>query len=113
VLFGILPTILALTAAGAAEPAPPVGHVFVIVLENEGYEQTFGPQSPAPYLAHTLTEQGALLTQYFGTGHASLDNYLAMISGQAATPETRADCRVFEDFVQTGTAPDGQVVGHC
>jgi hypothetical protein len=35
-----------------------------------------------------------------------------MISGQAATPETRADCRVFEDFVQTGTAPDGQVVGH-
>jgi hypothetical protein len=112
VLFGVLPTILALTAAGAAEPAPPVGHVFIIVLENEGYEQTFGPQSPAPYLARTLTAQGALLTQYFGTGHASLDNYLAMISGQAATPETRADCRVFEDFVQTGTAPDGQVVGH-
>ncbi len=26
---------------------------------------------------------GALLTQYYGTGHVSLDNYISMISGQA------------------------------
>jgi hypothetical protein len=56
-------------------------HVFVIVLENEGYDTTFGPNSKAPYLSQTLTEQGVLLPQYYGTGHASLDNYIAMISG--------------------------------
>jgi hypothetical protein len=30
-------------------------HVFVIVLENKGFEETFGASSPAPYLAHELT----------------------------------------------------------
>jgi hypothetical protein len=103
---------LAYSCARAAEFAPPIRHVFIIILENEGFDETFGPASAAPYLAKTLAGQGALLTQYFGTGHNSLDNYLAMISGQAATPETRADCHIFEDFVQSGTAPNGQVVGH-
>ncbi|HEY2150496.1 MAG TPA: alkaline phosphatase family protein [Vicinamibacterales bacterium] len=89
-----------------------VGHVFVIVLENEGFDTTFGPSSKAPYLSKTLTSQGALLAQYYGTGHASLDNYIAMISGQAATPETRNDCQVFSEFALTGFTPDGQAIGH-
>ncbi|MEI9982902.1 MAG: alkaline phosphatase family protein [Aliidongia sp.] len=104
--------LLAPPSAYAAQALPPVGHVFVIVLENEGYDKTFGAKTEAPYLARSLSAKGALLTQYFGTGHNSLDNYLAMISGQASTPETRADCGVFADFVQTGTTPDGQAIGH-
>jgi len=91
---------------------PPIKHVFVIVLENEGFDTTFGPQSKAPYLSKTLTRSGVLLNQYYGTGHASLDNYISMISGQAATPETRNDCQTFQDFVATGMTPDGQVIGH-
>jgi hypothetical protein len=86
-------------------------HVFVIVLENEGFDVTFGPNSKAPYLARTLTSKGVLLSQYYGTGHASLDNYIAMISGQAATPQTRNDCFVYADFVLTGVTPDGQAIG--
>jgi phosphatidylinositol-3-phosphatase len=89
-----------------------IKHVFVIVLENEGFDTTFGPGSKAPYLSQTLTKMGVLLTQYYGTGHASLDNYIAMISGQAATPETRNDCQTFQDFVLTGITPDGQAIGH-
>jgi hypothetical protein len=89
-----------------------IRHVFVIVLENEGFDTTFGPQSKAPYLSKTLTKAGVLLTQYHGTGHASLDNYIAMISGQAATPETRNDCQTYADFTMTGITPDGQAVGH-
>ena len=89
-----------------------IKHVFVIVLENEGFDTTFGPQSKAPYLSQTLTKAGVLLTQYYGTGHASLDNYIAMISGQAATPETRNDCQTYADFVMTGLTPDGQAIGH-
>ena len=86
-------------------------HVFVIVLENEGFNVTFGPNSKAPFLSKTLTSQGVLLSQYYGTGHVSLDNYVSMLSGQGATPETRLDCQVFLDFAQTGTTPDGQAIG--
>ena len=88
-----------------------IKHVFVIVLENEGYDVTFGPNSKAPYLSKTLPAQGVLLNQYYGTGHVSLDNYIAMISGQAATPETRNDCQVFQDFALTGITADGQAIG--
>jgi phosphatidylinositol-3-phosphatase len=93
------------------DQSPHIGHVFVIVLENEGFDATFGPQSKAPYLSQTLTKQGVLLSQYYGTGHASLDNYIAMISGQAATPETRNDCQTYADLVMSGITPDGQAIG--
>jgi hypothetical protein len=93
--------------------APRVGHVFVIVLENQPFDTTFGAQSPAPYLAHELTAKGALLRQYFGIGHFSLDNYIAMISGQAPNPATQADCGVFSEFAPTQSAldADGQLRG--
>jgi len=103
---------IAWSATAFAGTTPPIGHVFLIVLENKDYAATFGASSPAPYLAYTLTRQGVLLTQYYGTGHYSLDNYLAMLSGQAASPETRDDCERFADFVMTGTTPDGQAIGH-
>jgi phosphatidylinositol-3-phosphatase len=88
-----------------------IKHVFVIVLENEGYDVTFGPNSAASYLSKTLPTQGVLLNQYYGTGHVSLDNYIAMLSGQAATPQTRNDCQVYQDFALTGITPDGQAIG--
>ncbi|MEO7217355.1 MAG: alkaline phosphatase family protein [Gemmatimonadaceae bacterium] len=94
----------------AAKPAP-VRHVFLIVLENESYATTFSPNTKAPYLADSLTRAGAFLTQYYGTGHSSLDNYISMISGIAPTPATQADCGRFSEFVETGIAPDGQPIG--
>ncbi len=97
-------------ADGGYHP-PPIRHVFVIVLENQSFENTFGAASHAPYLADSLTRAGAFLRQYYGTGHASLDNYIAMISGIAPNPATQADCGRYEEFVQTGTAPDGQPIG--
>jgi hypothetical protein len=107
-----------LAAVASADPpaattpaAPAIGHVFLIVLENQGYERTFGPGSPAPYLARALTRQGVLLKNYFGIGHYSLGNYLAMVSGQAATPETRDDCEVLAEFTSKGMTPDGQAIG--
>lgn len=90
---------------------PPIRHVFVITLENKNFSATFGPGSDAPYLAATLRVKGALLTQYYGTGHNSLDNYIAMVSGQANNDQTSADCNIYADFHQTGTASEGQVVG--
>ena len=97
-------------AAAGAETLPKPGHVFIIVLENEGYRVTFGDQSPAPYLK-MLARQGALLPNYYGIGHYSLDNYLALVSGQAPNPVTQADCQSFVDFAATGTTRDGQAIG--
>src|SRR5919199_1309885 len=81
---------VAVAAAGLASarvdkthaPRPDIGHVFVINLENKGYDETFGAGSPAPYLSKELRDQGQLLTQYHGVAHASLGNYIAQISGQ-------------------------------
>ena len=71
------------SAVNAVVAMPPIKHVFVIVLENQGFDTTFAPTTRATYLADTLTKQGALLRQYYGIGHFSLDNYIAMISGMA------------------------------
>ena len=80
-----------------------IKHVFVITLENENYATTFGANSKAPYLSQTLASQGAMVQQYYGTGHVSLDNYISMISGQAPTPETDNDCITYQDYKLTGT----------
>lgn len=78
----------------AALPPGAIRHIFVIELENEDALTTFGAGSPATYLNGTLLKQGEFLQNYYATGHASLDNYIAQISGQAPTEETGADCGV-------------------
>jgi hypothetical protein len=100
------------TAAATAWKPPPVGHVFVINLENEDAASTFGAGSPAPYLSKTLRSKGNLLTNYYGIGHNSLDNYQAQISGQGPNPQTQADCQIFTDFVRLPVpGPNGQAIG--
>jgi phosphatidylinositol-3-phosphatase len=109
----VVAVLAVLVPAGAAQAkaAKPPQYVFVIVLENEDADTTFGPASPAPYLAQTLTAQGAFVPGYYGIGHNSLDNYIAMVSGQAPNIATQADCPVFTDFLPGTPASDGQVVG--
>jgi phosphatidylinositol-3-phosphatase len=101
------------TAATASRPAyvPPIKHVFVINIENKGYDETWGPTSAAPYLAQTLRSQGVLLNSYYGTAHNSQPNYVAQISGQGPNPQMQGDCQNYSDFVQTGTVDPGQAVG--
>jgi phosphatidylinositol-3-phosphatase len=111
-LIASLVGVFAWAPATTASALPPVRHVFVIVLENESVGTTFGPGSAAPYLAGPLVAAGAFVPHYYGIGHNSLDNYIAMISGQAPNPTTQADCPTFADFVATGpTTGDGQAVG--
>jgi hypothetical protein len=107
------------SVAGSAAPVaptrpafvPPVRHVFVINIENKGYDTTWGSGSGAPYLAKTLRRKGVLLTQYFGTAHNSEPNYVAQISGQGPNPQMQGDCQVYSDFVRAGTAAPQQAVG--
>jgi hypothetical protein len=97
--------------ASAAAAQPPIRHVFVIVLENKNWQETFGFYSKAPYLARTLPAQGELLPNYYATGHLSLDNYISMVSGQAPNSVTQSDALMYVDFAPAAPAPDGQYVG--
>jgi len=90
---------------------PPVRHVFVINIENKGYDKTWGAGSAAPYLARTLRSKGVLLNTYYGTAHNSQPNYVAQISGQGPDPQMQSDCQVFSNFVKHGTARPGQLRG--
>jgi len=85
--------------------------VWIVVLENKDYEDSFGPDTEAPFLARELTKRGKLLTNYHGTSHASLGNYITMVSGQAVNLATQADCAIFSDIFPGTLTPDGQTVG--
>jgi len=102
----------ALAVPGTATAAlPPIGHVFVIVLENESASTTFGPGSPAPYLSQTLRAEGAYLPNYYAVGHESNDNYIAMISGQAPSAQNQSDCQFYDDLEPGTIGAYGQAEG--
>jgi phosphatidylinositol-3-phosphatase len=98
-------------AATATTKMPPIRHVYTIIEENESASVTFGSDSPAPYLAKTLTSEGAFLPNYYGVGHNSNDNYISMISGQPPNLENEADCQTFSDFATPGTSSFGAESG--
>jgi phosphatidylinositol-3-phosphatase len=104
-VLAVAATSVAIPAAQPAGAATPIGHVWTIVLENSEFAQTFiGGRTSAPYLTQTLPSMGRLLVQYYGTGHSSLDNYLAMVSGQGPNASTQDDC----DDATTLGGPAGQ-----
>src|SRR3954469_4552406 len=89
--------VAALGRAGApAHPftQPPIRHVWVVNLENANLADTFANPEHAPYLAGALRNEGVLVSNYFGTGHNSLDNYIAQVSGQSPTPASQGDFTV-------------------
>ena len=99
-------------SSAVLNPLPRIRHVFIIILENKGYDETFGSGSAAPYLSQQLTQQGQLLRQYYATGHVSLDNYVALVSGQAPNSQTQSDCQFYTDFAGAPSLDgDGQAVG--
>ena len=104
---------VAATAGRRAATArlPAIKHVFVIMLENENYASTFGSPSADPYLASTLPREGALLQDYYGTGHESNDNYTSIVSGQPPNVQNQADCQVFDSFLGLGTIGAGLQTG--
>ncbi len=74
------------TAAFAQEDAAPKGiphldHVFLIMMENHGYQQVVGNPND-PYLNSLIADKKVnLATNYFAVGHPSLTNYLEIVGG--------------------------------
>jgi phosphatidylinositol-3-phosphatase len=111
VVAAVAATALLGASAQAVAGVPYVKHVFIVVLENENASTTFGKDSQAPYLAHTLKSKGAFVPNYYGIGHNSLTNYVAMVSGQSPNIQTQADCQVYNDITPGTPMSDGQVLG--
>src|SRR5919204_1963856 len=59
---------------------PDFSHVFIIVMENQEYQNVIG-NSAAPYI-NGLARQYGLATNYFAPTHPSLPNYMAMTAGE-------------------------------
>ncbi len=78
---------LAISLAGlvsAQEGAVPHGvphldHVFVIMMENHGYNQVVG--NPADPFVNEYIKSANYATNYFAVGHPSLTNYLEVVGG--------------------------------
>ena len=101
-----------LSIAPAARAAtPPIKHVWIITLENESADTTFGAGSPAQFFNNTLRPGGAFVPNYYGTGHVSLDNYISMVSGQGPNAITQSDCEFYVNVVPGTIGVDGQAYG--
>lgn len=91
--------------------SPPIKHVFMIVLANQGFQATFGHNHNDPYLAKTLVQQGELVNNYYSVAGGSLANEIALISGQGPTPNTVNNCPIYTDVVPGDSGAKGQVLG--
>jgi hypothetical protein len=90
---------------------PPIKHVFLIVLADQGFSQTFDPASGDSYLSRTLPHQGELLDDYYGVAGSSLANGVALISGQGPTALSLFNCPQYTAVEPATTSSEGQVVG--
>jgi hypothetical protein len=102
-------------ATPAAAVTPPIGHVFVINIENKSFARTWGSGSAAPYLAGRLRAKGVLLGRYYATAHHSLGNYLAQVSGQGPDSAIQGDCPRYTAFrpTRSDVAPQQAVGNGC
>jgi hypothetical protein len=98
-------------------PEPPTGlpevkHVFVVMLGENGFEETFGETSQSKFLSEELPAQGELLPNYFAVTKGELANQIALLSGQGPTLETAANCPNYGDVLPGTESVEGQVEGN-
>ncbi len=99
------------TSGGSSKKLPAIDHVFVVMLSDQPYASVFGPESAAPYLAHTLEKRGELLARFYGVAHQQLANEIALLSGQGPTPATAANCPTYEDLAPATPSDEEQALG--
>ncbi|HTW97648.1 MAG TPA: hypothetical protein VMD59_02665, partial [Acidimicrobiales bacterium] len=89
-----------------------ITHVWLIILENKSYNSEFSGVNDDTYLWQTLPSEGALLQNYHGTGHTSMDNYITLASGQAPQYDVQSDCSdVDTQFSSNNGIPAGATGG--
>jgi phospholipase C len=56
-------------------------HVFVIMMENHGFNQLLDPSNPNTPDIRRLAQEYGLATDYYGVTHDSMPNYVATLEG--------------------------------
>jgi hypothetical protein len=79
--------------AGARADAPRLDRVFIIMLENHGYNDVIG--DPAAPNITKLAQTYAVATQYYGVTHPSEPNYIAATSGSNWWTNNDSSANVF------------------
>jgi len=95
----------------AAAPTPTQGipalqHVFVVVFENEAYDEIIGSKE-MPYF-NELARRYALATNFYANTHPSIGNYFMMTAGQVITRDDSYSLTVREDNVVRHLLADGK-----
>ena len=113
----------ALAAAGATGPAtagaatatwrrPPVRHVFVVNLENEGYDTDVRPglagEVSQPHAARRRASSSTSTTAPRTTASRTTSRRSA---ARDPNPQTQGDCQIYTDFTRVSTTGEGQAVG--
>ncbi len=81
VAFSLASTLMTIPAQAQQDGIPALDHIFVIVLENHGYNQIIG-NANAPVI-NALAAQYNSATDYRAVQHPSLPNYIAMVAGDS------------------------------
>jgi len=97
------------TSSSGLNGLPPVKHVFMIVLSDRGFRQSFG--ASGGYLSGALRRQGELVLNYYAVAGAPLANDVALVSGQGPTVQTATDCPTFSHIKPATKGARGQVLG--
>ena len=85
---------------------PAADHVFLVVLENHGFNQVIG--SPfMPYL-NSLAAQHSLATNYFANTHPSIGNYFMLTTGNIETNNDAFTGTVSSDSIPRAFAASGK-----
>ena len=95
----------------AAPILPPIKHVFLIVLSNQGYTQSFGDSASNPYLAKTLAAKGELISNYYAVAGGSLANEIASSAVRDRRSRPQANCPQYQDIQPATIDESGQVSG--
>src|SRR5437588_6900867 len=82
---------------GGGGPVPLMGHVIVVVEENNDYSSVIGSSS-MPYL-NGLAQQYALATKYYAVTHPSIGNYFMMTVGKVVTNDDSYSGVVSDDNI--------------
>ena len=79
----------------APPPVPQFGHVFLVVEENQSYQNVIG-NSSMPYL-NQLANRYGLATNYYANTHPSIGNYFWLTTGQVITNDSNFSGTVTAD----------------
>ena len=84
-------------STGDTPATPPLKHVWVISLADQGYDTLFDPAGGAPYLAKDLAAKGTVLSHYYGVTTGGLANGVALVSGEGPNAATQSRCPSVSD----------------